>query len=100
MSRYFAFDKTTGKFGDIVWRKQMVDPSDRKSYRYLVSVGDRLVGEVWDLGLRGWTGIAHGDSEELLGLRSMGGFRTRWYATNYILEIAVQEPREQLQRGG
>jgi hypothetical protein len=95
VSRYFAFDKTLGegRWGDIVWRYRPVGLPDSPVKRYIVSVGDRTVGEIWWV-TRGWTAISHAQGDDLLGLRSVEGFRTRWAATEYLLNVGVRPARE------
>lgn len=87
MSRYSAPDRERGgAWGEIVWRHQ--NPPGR----YIVSVGERRVGEVWNM-RPGWFAIAYAPRERLLGLRGVHGFRTRWAATEYILDVGVRPPR-------
>ena len=89
MSRYSARDKVTGQWGDIVWRKQ-----GTPAFRYIVSVGNRRVGEVWPMS-GGWTAISYAQGSDLLGLRGVHGFRTRWTATEYLLDVGVRPRREE-----
>ena len=83
-----AFDKVTKGWGVIVWRKQDLGNG---IHRYIVSVGDRKIGEVWPVDAIGhtWTAISYAQGSELLGLRGVDGFATRWYATQYLLNVGV-----------
>lgn len=88
MSRYYAMDKVTGGVGDIVWHKQPL-PGDLR-YRYIVTVGNRKIGEIWPMGDGGWSAISYARGSDLRGLRSVDGFRTRWAATEYLLNVGVR----------
>lgn len=86
MSRYSVPDKALdGAWGDIMWRKS--------HGRYLVYVGERIVGEVWRMQL-GWFAVSYAQGEALLGLRGVHGFVSRWAATEYILDVGVRPKRE------
>lgn len=92
MSRYSAFDKVTGAWGEIVWLLRPVHLHP-PVVRYLVKVGERTVGEIWFLH-KGWTAISYAEKGELRGLRGVDGFRTRWAATEYLLEVGVRPLRK------
>lgn len=91
MSRYSAFDKLTGQWAEITWRKQRLSDN---AYRYIVKVGDRSIGEVWPTDKEGWLAISYAQGSELLGFRSVEGFASRWYATVYLLNVGVRPPKE------
>jgi hypothetical protein len=90
MSRHSAFDQVTGAWGEIKWLSrpvpQHLGPDIR---RYVVQVGERKVGEVWAME-PGWLAISGADKPHLRGLRGVSGFRTRWAATEYILDVGVR----------
>lgn len=93
MSRYSAYDKVTGRWGEIRWLHRPI-PTDPPINRYLVKVGDRSVGEVWPFSPFGWKAISYAQGADLLGLRAVDGFRTRWKATEYLLDVGVRPPRK------
>jgi hypothetical protein len=94
MSRYSAFDQVTGAWGEIKWLPRPVPtgPDGAVTRRYVVKVGERTVGEIWALD-RGWHAISAAQGPMLRGLRGVDGFRTRWAATEYLLNVGVRPPR-------
>lgn len=80
MSRYFAVDPLTGKYGDIVCRRHPQGPQ-----WYSVTVGTFPIGSVVAIGNHGWDAISDVGVEMLRGQRSVQGFRTRWDAIEYLL---------------
>lgn len=90
MSRFSAFDADLGQWGEIVWRAQR--DADGRIFRYVVSVGDRKVGEVWPM-RPGWHAVSYARPERLLGLRGVDDFRTRWSATEYLLNVGLRTYR-------
>jgi hypothetical protein len=86
VSRYSAPDKLNGDaWGEIVWLHRP-EPEGR----YVVTVGPRRIGEVWRMGRRRWHAISYAQGADLLGLRGVAGFGTRWAATEYLLEVGVR----------
>lgn len=87
MSRFAAISPITGKFEDIVWRHSPWGPewSD-------VMLGDWRMGMLSRSSYDGWTAIAEGRQDDLAGLRSVKGFRTRWHATEYLLRATKVWP--------
>lgn len=87
MGNTFAFDPVTGKYGDIVvhrpYQNQMCQ----------VSLGERNIGIVAGPDdLTGWTAISSAQGPRLLGLRMVNGFKSRWLAVDYLLNVGVRLP--------
>lgn len=87
MSRYFAFDHTTGRHEDIVVKRSTAAGS-------VVMLGSRSIGQIFPptSGCKGWDAVSHAQPPYLFGLRLVRGFRTRWDAVEYLLQAGVHLP--------
>ena len=82
----WACDKTRGNtWAPVHW----TCPPGARPGEYVVTVGDRKVGEVWK-GRSGWLAISAAAPEHLIGIRGVGGFATRLAATMYVLDVGVR----------
>lgn len=87
MSAKFSFDPVTGQVEDLIVHR-------RKGNRSLVGLGKRFIGEIHGPdSLDGYTAISHAQPPRLLGLRMVSGFRTRWQAVEYLLNVGVRLPQ-------
>jgi hypothetical protein len=87
MGMTFCFDPVTGKHEDIVVHR----PYHEKMCQ--VSLGDRNIGMVSGPDdLTGWTAISSAQPPRLIGLRMVNGFKSRWLAVDYLLNVGVRLP--------
>ena len=64
-----------GKVLDWHWKKRSND--------YLFYIGDIFIGQVWNMGVHGWTAL-HRESNSI-GLAE--GFKTRYDASHFLLKF-------------
>ena len=50
-------------------------------------IGDIFVGQVINTKRGGWTAISHVKESDLLGFRSIDGFKSRYTASEYLLRV-------------
>lgn len=79
MSRYFAWVEKTGDPVTIYWRRY----AKEMPHFYKVYLGDQYINLVMDTGYSGWKAVVSpGPSSRGV---SMGGFKDRYKATQYML---------------
>lgn len=84
MSKYFSYNAYTGEMEDIVWKRAKGEGSPV----WQLYLGPDYIGHISRGRGGGYTAIImRVDNSDLLGPRLMGGFRTRWAATEYILKV-------------
>lgn len=87
MSKYSSFDPVTGRHGDIVIHRRGANGAS------LVSLGERTIGQVFGPdSYDGWTALSHAQPPRLIGIRMVRGFRSRWKAVEYLLDVGVRLP--------
>lgn len=83
MGKYFAPDPVTGVYADIVVKRPY------HAGLCVVMLGERRIGQVYQSNIEGWGAISEAHGDNLHGLRHVKGFRSRWFAVKYLLDVGV-----------
>lgn len=95
MGRYLVQpDPEVGPGGDVVFRKHPAT-SPAHDGAWVLYVGEKVFGTILPMyghtrtftsAPRSWTAISNGKGNELIALRMMDGFASRWHAAVYIIK--------------